>query len=369
MTRSAAFFLILLRLAIGWHFLMQGYLKIPAKHLDRLGLPILQQQATKKWTSDGYFSNAGGPFAHGIRALKGDPDDEALARLEVAPIAGDAKAAPAEVRVPRGTKKEWVEYLQHFRAFYDLDQAQRDQADSVLEKAEAKLVALLTYVPDPDPSKRDKLYDEMTTEQTTVYPSGEFKRRMTLAERVAEYKAKVAALRQIPDKLWTFGKDVEGFNKVQEAKAEVKRLRDGLLKELDGQTKAYHEALGKLLTPEQKARGELVLEKPRTIVDSIDSITPWMLTGLGVCLLIGLFSRLAAFLAAGFLLLTYLATPALLWLSVPPSTEGVDLIVNKNLIEMLALLVLACVPSGRWFGADGLLYALTGPFRRKPTES
>ena len=41
-----------------------------------------------------------------------------------------------------------------------------------------------------------------------------------------------------------------------------------------------------------------------------------------------------------------------------PEAEGHYLFVNKNLIEMLALLVLATTHSGRWLGLDGLLQYL-----------
>ena len=60
-------------------------------------------------------------------------------------------------------------------------------------------------------------------------------------------------------------------------------------------------------------------------------------------------------LAAGFLLSTYLSYPPFPWLAVPPKNEGYYLYVNKNVIEMLALLVLATTASGRWFGLDALL--------------
>ena len=46
-------------------------------------------------------------------------------------------------------------------------------------------------------------------------------------------------------------------------------------------------------------------------------------------------------LLAGFLVMTYLAVPAFPWLPVPPNNEGNYYYVNKNMIELLALLALA----------------------------
>ena len=43
------------------------------------------------------------------------------------------------------------------------------------------------------------------------------------------------------------------------------------------------------------------------------------------------------------------------WYPQPPNTEGNPLFVNKNVIEALALLLLACYPTGRWLGLDALL--------------
>jgi uncharacterized membrane protein YphA (DoxX/SURF4 family) len=147
----------------------------------------------------------------------------------------------------------------------------------------------------------------------------------------------------------------------------VASLREGLLADLDKQTRSFKESLDKLLTPEQKQLG--TPKEPARgwgVVGWIDFITPWALTAIGLCLLVGLFSRLSAFLAALFLLMTYLAVPAFPWLPTPPVMEGSYLFVNKNVIEMLALFALACLPTGRWFGADGLWYALKGLFQRKP---
>jgi len=62
--------------------------------------------------------------------------------------------------------------------------------------------------------------------------------------------------------------------------------------------------------------------------------------------------------------MTILSTPALPWLPEPPNTEGHYLIISKNVIEMLALFMLACIPSGRWFGLDALVDAFV-PRRKK----
>jgi len=112
------------------------------------------------------------------------------------------------------------------------------------------------------------------------------------------------------------------------------------------------------LTPEQKALAPFQPTKEANLIDYLDLVTPWALAVMGGCLILGLFSRLAALAAAFFLLMTYLAVPSYPWLPTPPASEGNYFFVNKNVIEMLALLVLAVTPTGRWFGLDAIPYAI-----------
>jgi uncharacterized membrane protein YphA (DoxX/SURF4 family) len=90
-------------------------------------------------------------------------------------------------------------------------------------------------------------------------------------------------------------------------------------------------------------------------LELIDITTKWGLTIIGACLLMGLFTRTACVAGAGLLLLFFLAMPPLPWLPELPRAEGHYLYINKNIIEMVALLALATTRSGRWLGLDGLL--------------
>ena len=64
----------------------------------------------------------------------------------------------------------------------------------------------------------------------------------------------------------------------------------------------------------------------------------------------------AALGAAAFLAMIYLSMPP--WPGVPPNpkAEGHYLIVSKNLVELLACLVVATTPSGHWIGFDALFF-------------
>jgi len=198
----------------------------------------------------------------------------------------------------------------------------------------------------------------MTSEQVRKYPSGlpEVKRRMTMPERIEEYKAKIEELEDAREqKSWVFGKDVDAA-KVRQVKSDLASLREGLKKDLDAQAEEYHKALAKVLSPEQKAWGPVPELEEDTTLFMLDWLTRWGLTVLGACLLIGLFTRTSCLLAASFLVLTSLAYPPFPWLSAPPQSEGNYLFVNKNLVELFALLVLMTARTGRWFGLDALVH-------------
>jgi uncharacterized membrane protein YphA (DoxX/SURF4 family) len=87
----------------------------------------------------------------------------------------------------------------------------------------------------------------------------------------------------------------------------------------------------------------------------LDRVTMWFLVSVGAFLMAGLFTRLSCLLAAGFLVMTYLAHPPFPWYPLPPNTEGNPVFINKNVIEALALFVLMCYPTGRWLGLDALV--------------
>jgi len=116
----------------------------------------------------------------------------------------------------------------------------------------------------------------------------------------------------------------------------------------------------KLLTAEQIARGGLPPEN--TPLHRANMQAMWGLLILGPLLILGLGTRIAALAGAVMVLSFYLVVPPLPGVPQPPGPEH-SFVVNKNLIEVLALLAIAAVPSGTWFGLDGIFYRLF----RKPT--
>ena len=83
-----------------------------------------------------------------------------------------------------------------------------------------------------------------------------------------------------------------------------------------------------------------------------DFLNTWGLILIGVCLILGLFSALAYFLGLCLLALYYVSMPPLIGYTYSSGVEGSYLLVNKIIIEMSALIVLWCFPTGDQTGLD-----------------
>ncbi|HPF03638.1 MAG TPA: DoxX family protein [Bacteroidales bacterium] len=87
----------------------------------------------------------------------------------------------------------------------------------------------------------------------------------------------------------------------------------------------------------------------------INIANEWGLTLIGLALVLGLFTRLASWAGVLMLVFYYLAYPPFGGYSYGAINEGSYLVVNKNLIEMVVLLVLAFTRSGEFFGLENIV--------------
>ncbi|UCH36726.1 MAG: DoxX family membrane protein [Armatimonadota bacterium] len=95
---------------------------------------------------------------------------------------------------------------------------------------------------------------------------------------------------------------------------------------------------------------------------AVNLLNAWGLTAAGACLILGLLTPVACLGAVLLLALYYAANPP--WIAVlPMATEGNYLMVDKNLVELLALCVVLAFNTGRIAGLDLLYYEWRG--RRK----
>jgi uncharacterized membrane protein YphA (DoxX/SURF4 family) len=96
----------------------------------------------------------------------------------------------------------------------------------------------------------------------------------------------------------------------------------------------------------------------------VDLLNVWGLVLIGLALLTGAFTRAAAVCGALLLGLYYVASPPLIALPANGGNEGSYLIVNKNLVEAIALCVVAAFPIGGFFGIERRLRGLVARLRR-----
>ncbi|MDZ7613632.1 MAG: DoxX subfamily [Flavobacteriaceae bacterium] len=84
-----------------------------------------------------------------------------------------------------------------------------------------------------------------------------------------------------------------------------------------------------------------------------DGLNKFALVFVGITFLLGIFEKAGAIVAAGLLLLYYLAHPPFPWLE-QIKVEGAYWFVNKNLIELVACMVIYQFPTGKYFGLQHL---------------
>ena len=131
-----------------------------------------------------------------------------------------------------------------------------------------------------------------------------------------------------------------------------------------------YEGIAKLYTPSWTSAGYLQMSRwifggffqwiaaHPTMLRAVDLLNIWGLVAIGLGLMFGVFVRTASIAGVLLILLYYVANPPLLGLDFGTMTEGSYLVVDKNLVELFALCVLAFLPSGFLPGLDRLLVAL-----------
>jgi len=167
---------------------------------------------------------------------------------------------------------------------------------------------------------------------------GEVKKYKTM---LAEYEADLANA----DQTFEWDHLQHTWGKIQAKRSELV----GPVKALDKELK---EKATEMLSIKQMGYGPA--GEPLTSLRVSDLMTIAGLTILGACLIMGLLTRFSAIMGAVMLFMFYAAMPP--WPNVPeaPGPEH-SFIVNKNFIEVIALLAIACLPTGRWFGVDGMI--------------
>lgn len=307
----AALFLVLLRVSIGWHFLYEGLYKY-----ERIG-------TDQEFSSEGYLRNATGPLGETFRNLI--PDVYGFDRLDPAKLA-----------------EAWNRRLEGYAAYHG-------------------------FTPEQTEAAREKLAAAVDEARAWFDDSGN-------AQTVRRYRDEIEraiAIERDPGSLW-FQRD--GARELRSANEPTRRE---LMAMVQGWENDLTKAWDGLMT---EAQAEEARSKPAFGQTFWDRWGPWNWDGLkasdmltiiglilmGSCLMLGLFTRFAALCGVAFLALIYMSSPPWPGLPVSPMSEGHYMIVNKNLIELLACAAFAALPTGHWVGLDAALFGARR--RRKLAE-
>jgi uncharacterized membrane protein YphA (DoxX/SURF4 family) len=127
------------------------------------------------------------------------------------------------------------------------------------------------------------------------------------------------------------------------------------------------EGLAKILTPDWTSAPYLLLSRgffegffhwlasSPGLLRAVDFLNTWGLVLIGLGLVFGCLTRLASGFGIGLLALYYLAQTPLIRTDFRIPVEGHYLVVNKNLVELLVLVVFLVLPAGKLWGLDRLL--------------
>jgi uncharacterized membrane protein YphA (DoxX/SURF4 family) len=323
----ARVFLVLLRLAIGWHFFVEG--------MDKLQNPT--------WSSEAYLRESIGPLAETFRNLAGDRVLDKLALTD-------------KEHVPAALAGDYDAYTAAFIRHHGLDGEQSARAEDIARQRKSMALTWLTA-------------ETETVQKIAPYPPA-LKADWTMPRRLEEYERLRQEVQTAEAALPSADKDLQ--RRYTDAKANVNRWRADLKRSYDAQFASFKKSLLDMLTAEQKKD---LVPVPEPIALPIASWGPlqwsdfavkWGLVVIGAGLLLGLLSRLSSAAGALLVLSFFLAMPPLPGWPESPRLEGHYLFINKTLIEFLALGALTFLPTGRWAGLDALFGLLWSDRRAAP---
>jgi len=93
------------------------------------------------------------------------------------------------------------------------------------------------------------------------------------------------------------------------------------------------------------------------MLSAVDFLNAWGLTLIGLGLIFGFLFKPAAIAGSILIFIYYLSVPPLTGLEYSLPADGSNLIVNRTLIEAIALFGLALFPTNKIFGLDFFIYS------------
>ena len=307
---------------MGCHFLYEGFWKI--KHHD-------------EFTAEPFLTQAKGPVAGLFYAMV--PDINGRQRLQVVVENGKPRINSDPIAA------RWNDYRQN----------------------------LIDYLKPRDPTDQTAVGAHQSFETDSEKTYNEFKKSLDayFAENLERIQAYFAALDR-------FEKNPEAnqdapFQKKRrwDQMTDLRREADEWIKEIEAREATYKKTLYSSMDDNQK---EKTADMPVNWkiwqwnrMQQINFAVTYGLTAIGACLILGFFTRLSALGGAAFMLFVVMTQPAWPTIYPPdPAVVGHALLINKDFIEMVALLVISTTAVGRWAGLDFFIHRwIIQPFCKK----
>jgi uncharacterized membrane protein YphA (DoxX/SURF4 family) len=298
--------LVVLRLSLGCHFLYEGWWKITN---------------SREFSAEPFLLQAKGPAAKFFYAMLPDIDGrERLGKVD----------AQNHLVVSQGESwaNDWEQLHKRVVARYKLSPEQKAQVDGITDRYTGAL--------------KDYLH-EHHGEIVAYFDSLE---RFDEAEKTRETG---------------FGNDAAYYRKrTWDRRQDLRKEVNVWLADLDAMGASHEKELWNVLDDDQKARGPIISAwNPLhwNKIQRINFLVTYGLTAIGLCLMLGFFTRLSALGGAAFMVFILLTQPP--WPSIyppAPPVVGHALLVNKDFIELVALLLVATTAVGRWGGLDYFIH-------------
>jgi uncharacterized membrane protein YphA (DoxX/SURF4 family) len=319
--------LVALRLVIGWHFYKSGV----AKYVD------------PGFSSQGFLSQAKGPLADRYTAVLEDWNfhewDERMAQpSESRPLSTEEvakrdkffadRSAAAKKANEAGERPELVLYEDApYKAWADVvardwrDQTQQFIGAHDLTKEQEEAVGDIYY------NRKKQLFDYLEENDEAV---ADYRHELWRVEKL-ENSASTGELPFHDQRIAQLKSKATGLG--MPIRSDVQQFGAALYADLEG-------------VLDQEQRAGIVVEA--TPLKNIDTAVTWLTMIVGGCLIVGLFTRLAA-VAGGVFLISVIGTQ-------PPWVPGAAETYSQ-FVEMFALFALATTAVGRWGGLDFFIHA------------
>jgi len=329
--------LVLTRVAIGWHFLFEGLWKM---------------QPENNFTAKGFLGMAKGPTKGFYYMFL--PDLDGSERLQMAEvIQGEEKDGKLVNQQSFGWtlpvfETEWFAFYEKFQNQYQLTDEQKTVCDAIFNQ-------YVTSLRDCTMEQRDAIRE--------FFGGKERYQKHLLTTHTAEHQ-----------RIWDWDMQMklrsEGSKMAGVPETMGENMRLALWEELNAQQKVIGD-MPELVYGTNKLAGMSIVKKIPGIKDFakpsrlgfLDLMVTVGLSAIGFCLMTGFCTRLAALGGAAFMLnvcLSQFPWPTVYPYS--PEVVGHFMIFSKDSAELMALLILAVFPTGRWAGLDWFLWNCCGKY-------